>query len=192
MKIFSYKKIFAALLALCAVGLFGVYGIAKANPSYFTPVVSSATATGTVSYMTPGTATTTLTLDSYYVNSAGTPTKADSAVLLTQFTGSSTSSVLGIALEYSQDGIDWYSDALNSNNSTTTPGVWNISTRNAYSWTFSNTQTIGGAGGTLATTTRAVNIQTPTRFVRAVYSITGANGAIWEQFVPAKERAENR
>ena len=111
------KYIITSALVLTLVLFFG-YQV-KANPSYFTRY-QMASATSTLTYMTAGTATTTLTFDTG-VGAAG---GADSAILNVQFTASSTSSVLNINYEYSQDNIDWYYSDL-SDQATTTP-VQNI------------------------------------------------------------------
>lgn len=162
------------VLAIVAVGLliFGYTLRAHASAPDFNQT-STAAATTTLSYIGIGTGTTTLAYDSMFTGS-------DSAVLLTQFTASSTSSVLNIGVEYSQDGIDWYSDdLLTSLNSTTTP-IKSIQVANTYSWT---------AAGT-ARTSKAIEIPTPTRYMRATYSMTGAAGAVWGSIVSKKQQPE--
>lgn len=158
----------AAALLLAAVG----FTPARAASPDFN-VVSTAAATTTVSYMTAGTATTTLTYDSLYTGS-------DSAVLLTQFAASSTSSVLNITVQYSQDGIDWYGDNLMVlTNSTSTPAK-SIQIGNTYTWLAAST----------ATTSKAVLIPTPARYSRIQYSMTGAAGAVWGQMVAKKQQPQ--
>lgn len=159
------------LAAALLLSIFG-FSIAEAASVDFN-VVNTAPATTTLSYMTPGTATTTLTYDTLFNGS-------DSAVLLTQFTASSTSSVLNMNVQYSQDGIDWYADDLiDSINSTTTPNK-SIQVVNTYSWI--------ALGTTVAN--RAITIPTPTRYTRVQYSITGAAGAIWGSMVAKKQQPE--
>src|SRR5437870_5803479 len=85
-------------------------GVAFANPSYFANGTSTAAATTTKAFMTPGTATTTTPVfDSYAQTAAGgLTTKSDYAGLLVRLSASSTATVLSVNVEYSQDGIDWY------------------------------------------------------------------------------------
>lgn len=192
------KKIIylTGIIGAMLVTLLVLFNQAKANPSYFTPTVQTATATTSPSYMTPGTSTTTLTFDSHYVNTLGNNTKADSAVLLTQFAGSSTASTLHLEIEYSQDGVDWYRDNLMSlNGISTTTQVMNVSPFNSMDWKFASS-TVGGKNLTAAsgaTSTKAIIIPTPTRYVRVVYSlniVANGSGAVWAQIVPSKQRSE--
>lgn len=177
----------AGVLTIALVYAFSV-STAHAQPTYTAPTVETATATTSPRYLTPGTATTTLTYDSY-VPTTNTYTPSF-ATLLVQFAGSSTASTLGINVEYSQDGIDWYKSTILSPYSpgTTTPSI-NLGLTTSYSWTFASSTVGGGVvtAATGATSTRAIMISTPTRFVRSVVSITGAGGAVWQQFVPTKE-----
>lgn len=148
---------------------------ARANPYDINQ--SNVTATTSVTYIAPGTATSTQTYDSY---AGGNSNASSDGVLLVQFVASSTSSVLNIAVQYSMNGIDWYGDdLLTSLNSTTSP-VKSINVDNTYTWT---------AAGT-ATTSKAILIPTPTRYARAVIGITGAAGAVWSDIVARKEQPE--
>lgn len=140
---------------------------AHATALIFPKTVQTATATSTTSFLTPGTGTTTLTYDSYQ---NGANRKADSATLLVQVQASSTSSVLGISMQYSQDGIDWYGDNLQTATTTT-----DISASNSYSWKAVSTAQLN----------KAIPFLTPTRFTRAVISDTGANVSVWAQVIPA-------
>jgi hypothetical protein len=172
-------------LSLIALGLLLAGGSVYAMPSYIAPTVQTATATTSPVFLVDGTSTSTLTYDTY---TGGNNYLADKAVLAMQFAGSSTSAVLGINLEYSQDGIDWYQNDLNSG-ATTTRAI-NLQPRTSYSWTFAST-TIGGILPTTtntATSTKVLFIDTPLRYVRAVFSISGANGAIWGQIIPIKQK----
>lgn len=161
----------------------------KANPIFAPITVQTATATSSLIYMTPGTATTTLTLDTY---SSGNSRLAMNATLLVQFVGTSTASILNIFPQYSQDGIDWYQDGGSLiNNFATTTKPFDIGQVGPFNYTFSSTSPSFVAGNN-TTSTRAVRVNTPTRYVRAVFTlpIGSANGAIWAQFVPTKEVAE--
>ena len=134
---------------------------------------STAAATTTIVYMTPGTGTTTLAYDSLDNGS-------DSAVLLTQFTASSTSATLAIRLQYSQNGIDWYDDNLLSSTNSTTTAVKTVNVANSYAWA------AAAAGANL----KAIDVPTPTRYVRAIYSVTGANAGVWASLVAKKQQPD--
>lgn len=164
-KLNKLQKILITIGASLVV-LFGATA-AHANALIFPKTVQTATATSTTSFLTPGAGTTTLTYDSYQ---NGPNRKADSATLLVQLQASSTSSVLGIKIQYSQDGIDWYGDNLQVATSST-----NIATDNSYSWTAASTASLN----------KAIVFPVPTRFSRAVFTDTGANASIWAQVVPA-------
>jgi hypothetical protein len=160
-------------------------GVASANPSYVGPTVQTASATTSPAFMTPGTATSTLSFDAY--NPTTNTFVADKLALLMQFTGSSTASILGVNFEYSQDGIDWYKNTIvNAESVSTTSPVLSLNTPTSMSWAFAST-TLNGAAGTSAIATRIVSVPIYTRFVRAVTTLTGANGAFWGQFIPIKE-----
>jgi hypothetical protein len=159
--------------------------------SYFSGTVQTATATSTPAYMTPGTATTTLvfnTLTSTSVatatpsNSSNTP-KADFVDLLVQLQGSSTAADLHIGYEYSQDGLDWYQDFLpqggySTTTQTQTPALDSISVLAA-------STTYDGTGKTNFDNF-VVSVPVPTKDVRIVLTLTGANAAVWAQVIPVK------
>lgn len=159
----------------------------KANPSYFTRangiLCGSLTATTSPTFMTAGTATTTVTFDS----GCATSNSQDSSVLSMQLTASSTNTKLAVNFEYSQDNIDWYQSNLSAQ-ATTTP-VQDISTAQSYLWSFaSTTPGLGAPAGTRQMKT--IVVPTPTRYVRAVFTIPSGstNGAIWAEF-DAKRQA---
>lgn len=194
------------LLALA----FMVGGVAHANPSDFTTPVqftasttnSTATTTSTAGYLpryitnggaTAGYATTTLTFDTYANQN---DFKSDGATLFTIFNASGTQAQLLINVQYSQNNIDWFDDggvniaATSSNMTITNPMTWRLSTATS---TYANFQ--AGFRPTVAnatTTMSAINVRVPTRYVRAIYSLafdanSGANGAIWPQWIPYRE-----
>lgn len=183
--------LFAVVIALAS--MFTFLQVTKANPTGFALGARTAITTTTFAVLAAGNATTTLTYDAYGIsgtneNGSGSTAAADSASLLVQFTASSTASKLKIAYEYSQDGVDWYQDALTSTFATTTTGVLNTNVPNSFSWTFASTSV--GAAGILANNNLATEIfpvYTPTRFVRAVITASGANAMVWAQIVPKKE-----
>ncbi len=183
------KKYLLALVALSLV-VFGSYSINKtvATPTRLAIPVSCSTqgtsatsiSTSSLSYMTPGTATTTATCN---IAKAGLGTDVfDETALVVNFTASSTSSVLGIALEYSNNGIDWHQDNLTLDAAAGASEA--IATPNSFSWTYAST-TVGGAAvsSNLNRTAKILRVNTPSQFVRAVFSITGANGGVHAYFV---------
>ncbi len=173
------------------IALLGMAGTAHANPSIFAGATSTAAATTTVSYMTPGAGTsTTPVYDAYAATfSGGQVAKADYAGLLVQFTGSSTATVLNATVEYSHDGIDWYRNFVIDPNQTgtTTAPVFSLANPFSFRWQFASS-TVGGAAQTATNrSTAALLIPTPFRFTRVVFSMIGGNGAVWAQLVPIKE-----
>lgn len=167
------KKLYLSIIAV--ISIFSFSSFVGANPTYFPPTVQTNIATTTPAYLTAGSGNSIITYDSF-VN--GNPTKTDKATLFTQTAASSTSSVYGIAFEYSQDGIDWYADNLEQG--ATTTAIRDVSTANSYKWTATGT----------ATSSKALTFPTPTRYTRVKYTVAGAAGAIWGQVVPTKEKNE--
>lgn len=196
------KKIYI-IISVLIIGL-GIFTLTvKANPLFFPPTVQSASATTTLTYMTAGTATTTLVFDTYNASSGVfTPTLSDA--LLIQFTGSSTGSLLKINLEYSHGyngvecvsnptGCDWYEDPAPSGSGyATTTKPFDLGQVNQFSLAYaSSTPTLGGIGATsINPAKRILSVKSPTRYVRAIFTLPvgSTNGAIWAQFVPLKER----
>lgn len=183
------KTFLVGLLSAMFLTIFGVLNVAHANPLQFKPSIQTSVSTTTPAYMTAGTATTTLTFDSY---ATGQPFTTDQAVLLIQFAGSSTASTLNTNLEFSQDGIDWYQDGGTLENafaSTTKPFYLNPVNQYSLAASTSTPAGLGKPGATDATTTRAILVKTPTRFIRAVWSlpIGSAAGAVWGQWIPSRQ-----
>lgn len=161
------------LVGMVAIGLL-IAVVARANPIQFLPHSATATATSSVNYIGAGTGTTTLSYDAY---AAGQPLATESATLFIQSTASSTASVLFIDIEYSQDGTDWYQDLVNIS---TTSVSQDLTNENRY--------TIRAEGTTRVS--RAFNIKTPTRYVRAVISATASSSAVWADIIPVRQRTE--
>lgn len=163
---------FAASVIL--VALFGFY----VNKSHAAPAAviseASAPATTTLSYMTPGTATTTFQFDS----STFTPGKPqsmqsqDAVSLYFQYAASSTSSILVVTPQWSNNNVDWYG----FNQVTGTPGINGInflaSSTVAYEFTASGT----------ATSSQVINLpNVPSLHERVQFSQLGANGAVYNE-----------
>lgn len=192
MKHINLKKVLGWGSVCLILSCILVTGIAKANTLLFPYTTSTATATTTPSFMTPGTATTTLVLDSYtapggYAN--------DAATLFIQLSSSSTPTALNTNLEYSQDGVDWFEDGgtMAANYATTTK-PFDISQVNQFRLNYaSSTAGLGPVSATRATTTRALLVKTPTRFVRAIFTIPigFGNGSVWASWIPNRQRITN-
>lgn len=164
------QRIGILMLGAASVFLLGAYGFAvHANPFQFVPTVQTATATTSPAFIGVGTGTTTLIYDSF---TQGQIKAADKGVLLLQTAASSTSSVYAVSVSYSQDGIDYYQD-----NTIATTTVTNVGTAQSYVFT---------AAGT-ATSSRALPLSFPTRFVKVTTSMTGAAGTAWEQILPQRQ-----
>jgi hypothetical protein len=171
--------------------------LAFANQSGFPPTAATGAATTTVAYMTPGTATTTVTYDAYNLNGtnqAGAVHSfaADSALAFVQFAGSSTSATLNVNEEYSQNNIDWFQGSqtlVNGNSTTTLPD--SLTPVPQYQYAFaSSTSGLGAVtNANSATTSLAISIPTPSRYIRLIFSlkIGGTNGAVWALVLPKKE-----
>jgi hypothetical protein len=183
------QKYILSAIGIMILAIVSSFGVAKinANPSYFALSSSTSTATTTPAYMTPGTATSTLSFDSQ----VGIAQSVDSAILAIQFTGSSTESTLFTQLEYSQNGIDWFLDRQYANG--TSSQVFNLNQQNIYSFKVGTTTTGGlpGAPSIATTTTAVINVRTPMRYVRAVFTLPQVterfNGAVWAQFIGKRE-----
>ena len=144
-----------------------------ANPSGFVTLAGSATATTTRTFVTTTQNATSSALDTY--TNYGSAYAFGSNQLLVQYEASSTSAVLGIRYQYSQDGIDWYDD--NYYNQATTTQTVDISQYTSYKWT----------PVSVATTSKLISVPTPTRYTRVIFTETGANGAVWYTWVPKRE-----
>lgn len=194
------------ILAAMFFTFLGIIAIntAHANPSQFVGTTQTATASTSPAFMTPGTGTTTLVYDTFNT-STGNFYVNNLTELLLQFIASSTASQLNVNLEYANgyqngiaidcvanpNGCDWYEDNTTNLNgfATTTPNnIMAIIPQ--YQWKFASS-TVGQlatpAGNNRAT--RALSINVPTRYVRAVFTCAagGAGCAVWGQFVPVKE-----
>lgn len=180
--------------------LLGPIDKAAANPSTISQPgvskLSTASASSTPTFMTPGTATSTLTLDTIngYATTTLTPlvsdgvtnaVAVDQAWLAVQMTGSSTASNLRIDWEYSNDGIDFYRD-----NATST----------VLGYASSTPRGIGGQSESQLPKYKQTGVVTqgtllevpkiPARYLRAVLSVPAGslNSTNWAQFFTRQQR----
>jgi len=197
----SYKRnivltiVVAIVSGAIALALFGQPLLAKATMLAFKTDCKTATATSTLNYMTPGTATTTLTC---VLGGDG----ADSARLLVQVNASSTNTRYNLYVEESTDGLDWYPLPVAEGATTTNP--YSLAMRAYATFDFASS-TIGGTAGLFGASTTyegftSINnrnhyeLAIPVTMQRVrVYatlaSTTGSaatnhNGAIWMQILP--------
>lgn len=167
------KKIIIASVSLVLIGVIFIGIKVDANALFFLPTVTSSAATSSPSYITTAgvNASATTTFDAY---ANGSPRAANYATVFSQFVASSTSSVFTVRIQYSQDGVDWYSDFINIS---TTTNPTNIATEKSYTFTAVST----------ATTSKAFKVETPTRYMRVVNNVSGAAGGVWTQIIPTRE-----
>lgn len=178
---FKYGFVTIAVLAIAYLAGFHTM-IAKAAVLVFSPTnCYTAAATSTLQYMTPGTATTTVSCDMGYDG-------ASAAVLAIQVNASSTAAIFNIYVEESMDGQDWY--PVGQGASTTNP--YGLGTR-AYSTFSFASSTIGGAvapangvgvSGTQNRNHYELDVPVRMKRVRAYAGITGANAGMWMQILP--------
>lgn len=174
--------------------------IVKANSSFFLGVAASSSSTTTPTFIQPGLATTTYAFDAYATSQ---PRPADKAALLVQYMATSAAPVVNINIEYAQDNptgvscitfptaCDWYqSTPTVENGYATSSTAFDITQVPFFRWTFaSSTAGLVGVAQTAATTTRILSIQTPARYVRAIFTVPiGAGyGAVWAQWLPQRQ-----
>lgn len=184
-------------LAILAV-LFAFAAVAHANPFYTGTKAASATATTTVSFLTPGTGTTTTPIyDSYEVNgtnqtNGGNATLPNTVAILLDGVASSTASTLNIACEYSDNynastgNGDWYQNEIIAATSTNAVPIF---APMSYGFTFSSSTTLVGAATAQANRfQKLVTCPVPLRYVRIVVTNTGAPASVWRAIIPTKQR----
>lgn len=176
-------------------------GIVYANPFYQGLSAQTAIATSTQVYMTPGAATTTPIYDSYEQygtneTNGGNLTVANQVAVLLNGAASSTATVVNVTCEFSNNyngttgNGDWYQNEI-IGATTTNAGVQSIGPVNGFSFTYAST-TVGGAplpSATFGKFAKVIVCPVPLRFVRAVITMTGANGSVWSSIVPIKQRS---
>lgn len=189
------KKIYALIILVAIVVT--AYAIIKtvdsASPT-FVQVNSTASATSTLTYLTAGTATTTLVYDSYKYNGTGEINGKQTFTLGVQFTGSSTASALAWRYEYSnngncegdEDACDWYLGNINTNENATSTF-----------YSLYQTHNLIHASSTMGTMTNAQDrmenifeVPIMARYVRAVFYVPvgRGNGAFWAEAIGIKPR----
>lgn len=171
-KILRPVFILVGIVGLAIIAVITSFAVhVRANPLYYMVPQTSATATTTVVYLSSTGQATSTAVDAYTsVNQA-----VNSISLFVQNAASSTSSVLNVRFQYSYDSIDWYDDEFLPP-ATSTPAT--VAVPLSYQWT---------ALGT-ATSSKVLPSRMPMRYVRAIFTETGAAGAIWYGWQPIREQ----
>ncbi len=195
MTIKNNQKILSVITAAAVLyAMFGFVTFIHANPSSYANTAQTSSATTSPAYLVPGVATSTLVFDSY-ANARNTA--ADRAAMGVQFIGSSTASTYNIAFEYSNGApgldcvttptsCDWYKDDLLAAVTATTTQPYSINLPISFAFAMASSSQ-GGAGASDNRALRMVTVPTPARYIRAIFTITGANGSVWAQIVPVKQ-----
>lgn len=170
------KAIRKSSLGLLVVALLFGANAVHAQRLQFVPSTQSAVATTTLTFIPIGGSATTSAFDSF---AQGQIAAIDQGTFLMQNVASSTSAVVTITTQYSQDGIDWYSDELALPVTATTTQAYNIGSPVSYIFTAAST----------ATSSKAVRLNFPTRYIREVITAAGAQDGIWYQFIPQRQAA---
>lgn len=180
--------------AIVLAGLM-IAATAYANPFYTGPSAASATATSSQVFLTAGVSTSTTVYDSYEQYGTNQPnsgniTLPDSVAVLLNGVASSTSSVITVACEYSNNyngatgNGDWYQNEIYPATST---GPLTIAVPLSFSFQYA-ASTVGGVLLPGTQYQKVIVCPVPTRFVRAVVSVTGASASVYTGFVPKKQR----
>lgn len=182
----SLKLVVLAIMVMT----FASFGIAHANPFYTGTKALSATATTTVSFLTPGTGTTTSPIyDSYEQNgtnqsNSGNLTIPDTVAVLLQGSASSTASTLTVACEFSDNNVDWYQNEIFPASST-----FAIAAPVTSVFTYaSSSSLVGGVPLAGDRFSKLITCPVPLRYVRTVITNTGAGASVWRAIVPTKQR----
>lgn len=156
---------------------------AGANPSEFCrDSVSSTFASTSVTYITAGRATTTLT----FTNCNNKIYSTDSAVVLGIFQASTTAPQIKTRVEFSPNNIDWYPD----NSSFYVPATAiNIASTTVQTTPFHenlfvlSTTTDNGGTGLSNQVYFSLNVPTPTKFTRVIFYMPtgGGEGSLYAE-----------
>lgn len=178
----------AALLGCLFLGAMAL--TAKANALFFPVVTQSAAATSTQIFVAAGGSATSTPVDAFTSTNQG----FDRMSFLIQSVASTTGATTTITFQYaigiggtncatSPNACDWYSDELFSSKNgavatTSTP----VGIGTAISFTFPAANT--------ATSSRILDVPTPTRYVRAVITVAGAQSGFWYAWQPVRQSAQ--
>lgn len=176
---------------MALIGVFLALGLsvphAHANPSFFARAQNGQSCSGAALVSTStfngiaiGSGTTTVNYCASGANFA-----ADSAVLDLQMSASTTAPSVGVRIEHSYDGIDWYGEVPITTNASTTDATFGEET---VTFATSSVKVKGATGsGSASRIHLSFPIATPTRFTRAViYGSTGS-GSLYAEIVAKQQ-----
>jgi hypothetical protein len=182
------NKKYLITIGIALVIIAGI-GLSFTRPADANPVSStcgeSSSATSSPNYMTPGTGTTTITCLVQPPNASG----AVEAFVAINRTASSTASDIKIDIEYSMDGVNWYSNNT-SDLGTTTPQIALAPTQ-SFILRFASSTLPGGGQIPVPNNreARIFKIATPTKYVRAVISVPigSLNSGVYASIITRKD-----
>lgn len=165
-------------LAICA-SIIAVK--AHANPIVIPPQQNckTAVATSTMTALATSSISTTLTCDAYNLSPYNVdPTGVVSASLAVQYDASSTAGILTIALQFSNDNIDWYENQTG-----------NLDASSTGSQASYPAKTISLTPATTSPIKKVYSVPFPARYVRAIFTGTALSGTstVWAEFWPLKQ-----
>lgn len=172
----SFVSLGAVLFVALAVLLYA--HAVHAQPSSDV-IQTSAPATTTVSYLVAGTASSTYQIDNP-VFSSGKVTNMqpiDATSMYVQYAASSTSAILTMTPQWSNNNVDWYGFASATASPATNGIIPLASTNLSYQYTPLGT----------ATTSIVLNLpQVNSQHERVIFTVAGANGAVYSEWVLKK------
>lgn len=171
------------LAAACIAMSFAV--ATRANPLFFLVPTTSSSATTTPTYLGSAGQATSTPLDAYNTSSNQA---FDGLSLLVQQVASTSASITNIRFQYAiqlgtancvttPNACDWYDDNFTPIGTTTNT----VSLRPYVSF-----QLPGNASA--STTTTIFKVQTPARYVRAIFTESGAAGSVWYAWQPTRQQ----
>lgn len=181
----------AVLLALVGIAALSVFfsfrpDVLRAAISVFSPATCyTASATSTLSFMTFGTGTTTVSCN---MGSEG----AKQAAIAFQLTASSTGTNLRFTVDESMDGQDWYPVQSLGQELATTSANYALAPKAYWEIQYSSTTPVGvNQFASQATSSGVFSVPVRMKYIRAnAYlastsgHLTNKNGAVWFQILP--------
>lgn len=169
--------------ALALLVILALVGTVRANPSQVYRNNPS-TATTTLTYLTAATAaTTTNTFNTQGDGGAN----ADTAAFTICGNASTTATAFNVTFEYSYDSVTWFQNEWSP--LATTTAAASFAMPQSMTWLFASTS-VGGLPVSALNNhaCKIASVATPIQYVRAVISVTGANGAVWSDFGAKREQ----
>lgn len=180
-------------IAIVALALLGV-GIAGANPSVVInssgTTCRSASATSSVSYMTAGTATTTVSCDLFALGAGSADALPKDLFVRVYQTASSTNSAVASRFEWSDDNITWYADSALTTTDVASSSFM-VGDYKEYKWIYASTTPGAGVIGTSNTGGRTFSVPVRARYVRGMFYVPTGNAAsgLWVGYTGLREES---